>query len=631
MRALNPQLILSILLLTLSSLTPTLAQPAAVDEAQAPETESPLRPVPSRSPQIIFLDDSPQGEDAPANPAQPGPDTSPNAADTDTDADAALDAGPKNHANDNAEDDPDSANPRLPPHDLETYGLPSSLFDNSSGAGPTVGASRVEQQATIEKAIADLQDPDPEIRRSAVMILGKYRLPDARGALLAALKDPAAPVRQSALVSLLEDQMRLGPAVGIHIANLVDDPDVHIRRLATSALGQVMLRSSVISLPMHARHNSGSRSMLPESIQQKIIQAFQDDDLTVRRNITAAYPILRIRLSDPVLQKLLSDSDREIRMNMLQGLADTWQSKLVELADLLIDDPDDTIRLELANFFNTYNIPAALPYIRQLAQDADFNVSQTAQLTLFQLDPTVETLQPLIQQLGDPRTPRAMATQIVYSIGALKKREAQQFLQQLLANPDPKYLSEVIQLQAALYPDQLQPQTLLNFAEHSSSQIRRSALRALRHVQEDLTERHYQQLLKSRYPGVRSHVADLSSALPPDQAEPLLYNLLLDQEQDVRITALRQITTRKIPGWQQVLQQTLYDPNPDIVKIAILLYFHNPTREAVETLQEFAQQTQNPTLRDLALTQTHRIRQELRDRNAGPKPATPSPPQTQQN
>ncbi len=506
---------------------------------------------------------------------------------------------------------PDSLteDPRLPEglgRFLQRQG--SILLPNGLGGNrPREGASIEEQQETIDKAIVDLESDEPNIRQSAVMILGKYRLPSARQALLGALDDPAPQVRQSALVAMLEDPLQMGSHEMLNVLEMVDDENVHIRRLATSAVAQWMPSGLITS---SAGGHLRSSPYTPQ-LRQKILAAFQDDDLTVRRNITAAYPTLRLDLGDPVYRQLLTDSDREIRMNMLQGLMNIFPQKLVQLAGLLLDDPDVTIRRELASFLSSFMVPGVEKYLQTLAQDEDFVVRQTAQLALYQLEPNRKTLEPLLAQLNDQRTSQEMAGRIVYSVTSLDGDAPREILEDLLKDPQPKYMAEVLQLYSSLYRTHLSPEMVLPFTEDSSSEVRLTAMSALQRIQGKVEQQHLKRLMTSRYPDVREQVTSLTRSLSPKVSEDILFELLLDEDDRVRISALREMATRRIPGWQDVLARSLDDPNPELVQMSILLFAGKPDPASISTLQEFAARCDDPKLRGLAIAQAQRLEREL--------------------
>ena len=69
----------------------------------------------------------------------------------------------------------------------------------------TKAANTVESEAeTISKCLEDLNSKSVDIRKRAILILGKYSNSLARNAIIRSLKDPDADIRRSALVSLTE-------------------------------------------------------------------------------------------------------------------------------------------------------------------------------------------------------------------------------------------------------------------------------------------------------------------------------------------------------------------------------------------------------------------------------------------
>jgi HEAT repeat protein len=88
--------------------------------------------------------------------------------------------------------------------------------------------------------IAALQDPDPMVRKKAVMVLGNVGPADpaAMPALIGAVKDPDLAVRDEAILALL----KIGPAARQAIPALTEaqqDEDATVRSHAAKALARI--------------------------------------------------------------------------------------------------------------------------------------------------------------------------------------------------------------------------------------------------------------------------------------------------------------------------------------------------------------------------------------------------------
>lgn len=108
------------------------------------------------------------------------------------------------------------------------------------------------QSEPYQKALSELKNKDPQIRRAAAEELGRLRNPEAKEALLKLLSDPEANVRAAAVNSL--GILRI-QSVSAEIAKLLEtDQNPSVRQASAIALGYIS-DSSVISSLIKGIHD----------------------------------------------------------------------------------------------------------------------------------------------------------------------------------------------------------------------------------------------------------------------------------------------------------------------------------------------------------------------------------------
>ncbi len=100
----------------------------------------------------------------------------------------------------------------------------------------SLGRSR--SPLALEKLIASLENPDPEIRRSAALALGDSGQPKAMQVLIAHMNDPQSDVRDEAARAL---GMLGDDAVVPHLIAALDDADTELRAAAAESLARILI------------------------------------------------------------------------------------------------------------------------------------------------------------------------------------------------------------------------------------------------------------------------------------------------------------------------------------------------------------------------------------------------------
>lgn len=442
---------------------------------------------------------------------------------------------------------------------------------------------------TVEKAIDQYQSENPDVRRSAVMLLGKYPVPPARETVAQALKDPDAGVRQAALVSALEEQTQINGAFRGKLLPLLADPEVSIRRIASSSLPMI-----VHSYPFVLHPGTGQMERQLPGNAKKILQAaFRDDDVSVRRNMVDNYPLLRIDLPQETVISLLHDTDVQVAVHSLSwGLALLEPPTLKRELESLVRHESETFRLELARALQSRPIPEALEALGRLVDDPSPAVALEAMLASFQHRPSVELYEKMVELYRDQAGASDVGQRVIFAAQMLGDR-GEPYLREWLADKNPAHRQQAARVYLSRFAEQAETGFLLSLLEDPVQEVRLQAVRALMQTHERLTAEHVRQLISSRHTDVRRSAAGLTRFLPTEAAEGILLDLLLDNERDVQLAALQQIGQRRIEGWEEIMGITLEVDDPITSRTAVEWLMRNPTPKTLKILRAYRKTNPN--------------------------------------
>jgi len=449
---------------------------------------------------------------------------------------------------------------------------------------PAIAAARTGAEAprpgheteaqTIAKCLKDLGSPDPEVRRRAVLILGKYRASAARQAVAGRLEDKSAAVRQAALVSLSEGGV-LPPGVVGRIVRLLLDPDIHIRRIASSALRrcfsprQLMIRSLgapvSVSLPTEA--------LPPTDMKEILSKTLRAPDPIIRKNLLALSGYLG-KYFDPVaLRMCLKDRDREVRVLALQACARVLPAK--ELPSVLFpaaQSGDPEVRKAAVRLLPRL-LPASLDLLKKLAGDADIGVRTEAVNALaWTRNPAVF---PLIQRfLEDDRVPASERARVV-TVLIVWPRTVIPFLTRLAETAPPPLRAGALRALGVLGRKGgsgpvagVSVRLFVEELKSSSTEVRKAAAMAILRRAGELKEADLAAMTRSRFVDVRLLAVQTIGRVPADVAREVLSDLILDDDMGVRCRAVREMALRRVGDWQFVLAESLRDPEAAVQKAA---------------------------------------------------------------
>jgi HEAT repeat protein len=448
-------------------------------------------------------------------------------------------------------------------------------------------------QETVERAVEQFKSNNPEVRRSAVMLLGKYPVGPAREVVERALEDPDAGVRQAALVSVLEEPAQLHPAFANKLFRLLADPEVSIRRIASNALSMV-----IHSFPFALHPGAGQmHRQLPEEANRILREAFRDQDVSVRRNMVANYPFLRIDLPQDIVIGLLRDPDIQVAVPALQwGLPLLSPQALAREVSSLIEHENPAFRLELTRALQSRRSPEAFQALEELQNDPHPPVAIEAMLAIFYQRQSVELYQRILQRFREAGRPAEMGQRIILGAQMLGD-QGKPFLREWMEESNPALRQQAVQVYLSRFGHEEEAELLLSLTDDPLQGVRQQALRALMQSSHRLTAEQVRRTISSRHLDVRRSAPALAASLPAKEAEDLLLDLLLDDARDVRVAALQQIGIRQIPGWEEIMGISLRVDDPIINRAAMEWLIRHPTPATLEALRGYVEENPRSPLR----------------------------------
>ena len=202
-----------------------------------------------------------------------------------------------------------------------------------------------------------LEDPDPDVRRTAALSIGKIAQPATEQALVQALKDPDPLVREYSAWALGQLGEVVDNATAMALVVSLSDKHVGVKMAAAQALGRLGPRQSVIELLNEAIlvGKTESRYFAVEALMQLegtssyrvLLTALEDSNPGVRQAAVAGLGELGDVKALPALRKrLLKDVDMGVRTEAAYRLGKLGsRADLRSLNQAMATDPDPLVHL----------------------------------------------------------------------------------------------------------------------------------------------------------------------------------------------------------------------------------------------------------------------------------------------
>lgn len=467
------------------------------------------------------------------------------------------------------------------------------FFAFVSSAQPTTES----EAQTIAKCLRDLQSHDAATRKAAALVIGKYDTPEAKAALLKCLHDSDAAIRQSALVSLTEEDRNIAPEAGPEILRLLDDEDVHIRRIASSLLDKAVGGGNRI---IGSRIIIRGRLQQPETLQNPdtvkyLNQALQDPDASVRRNILLAAGYFPGILKRENLEPFFAAESAELQVLALKAYARCQGEEELRALQVqpLLKSPQAAVRFELAYLAANLS-EAGRPLLEELATDPEAMV-RLAAIGILAAVITPENLARLKTALLDETLSAELRAPLINPLRQYAE-QALPICTEMLDSSASALRVAALRMLAFQKPDTVEPQLFLNALEDNSAEARQLAMMALRRSKQTLPREQLLPILKNPQPDVRAFAFRLTEE--PALLLELAQLAILDENPLVRKTAIQTYARQRSEGYQDILLAALEDQETSIQEQAALSLIplaRNP--EVYEALQKYIVICQNEQLK----------------------------------
>lgn len=228
---------------------------------------------------------------------------------------------------------------------------------------PTVGcqasAPHVEPDTIVAVLMTLLEDPSPDTRRTAALSLGKVASPDSSAALIRALQDPDALVRQYTAWALGNLGEQASQEISIPLVPLLRDVSPTVAMAAAEAIGKI----------------GGS-----ERIVKLVTDTVRDPQVHTRRAAVKALFWLEVPSTHDVLVQALQDPDAPVRQGAIAALGELGHVRAVGvMQDRLRHDDDAGVRSEAAYRLGKLGSQTVVPVLRAAeAGDTEGNVRRWA-------------------------------------------------------------------------------------------------------------------------------------------------------------------------------------------------------------------------------------------------------------
>lgn len=448
-----------------------------------------------------------------------------------------------------------------------------------------------KEMETVTSRIKDLDSENPETRRAAVLILGKYpRNPQASSAVIRMLKDPNSDVRRSALVSLIENNA-VPPQAAMPIIEMLDDEDVHIRRIASSAIPNLFFYLSGFDFDPVTQRTI--RRELSSKAKNAILKSFSDTDSGVRKNMLSNLSYLNQYVEPRILVPLFEDTDRDIRLLAIEkALGLIPQDKTPQIIEKLSHDSDSLVRLKLAESlkFGARN-PKITQTLKNMLSDESKPVRDEALCALL-IAGEIKDLSLIEKTLLSPETDQKTAKMILpYIRQAATDEKILSTLKNIFENGPEHLKAPALEMMLQIQGNRTKIEDILSYLENPSAEIRKSVVNQvyrMRPVSNEILNK----MLSSKYQDVREAIINLSFNLDSVKASQVLEELLLDESDAIRMRAIEQIARRRLNGYLDILANSLEDENLAIAEKAVEELMLVGTPESRNVLEKFV--TEHP-------------------------------------
>ena len=183
-------------------------------------------------------------------------------------------------------------------------------------------------QIVTTRLVTLLQDPSPDVRRTAALSLGKIGHAAAATALVEALSDPDLQVREYSAWALGEIGEDVNDEAAVRLAGALSDEQPSVKQAVALALGKIGPRPHVIAI---------------------LAQVLVAGERSSRRAAVETFTQLETKEVFPVLRTALTDPDPSVRQRAVAALGELGDRRaLPDFRERLLFDASPDVRAEAA-------------------------------------------------------------------------------------------------------------------------------------------------------------------------------------------------------------------------------------------------------------------------------------------
>ena len=449
---------------------------------------------------------------------------------------------------------------------------------NDSGPIPPV---RTSQSQTIQKAGEDLRQGEEGARIGAAKLLGKYPGTTSSILLVGALDDSSALVRRASIVSLAEHSSNGYPlfdrSLLEKVFSKIADQDVEVRREVSAMIPRLvggLMRAKMEMIEINGRkvYQSLPASLRPD-LYTLALEALLDEDAIVRQNLLKYYQYLRISMPVSTFVKLLNDSDQGVLLTALSRVSSNARdSRIIGRIEELALHPSRGIRLkvvDVARDCNRYD-SRYRGVLRTMTGDSDLEVASMAAVELARLGERLPSpvLEKIKSYLLNARGMTAQVTTILYAISAMGQ-DGVEIYRVLTDHSSSRMRTVAWQRLMGLTSGWKDPSLWLAAMKDKDKGVREAVLNNLRGRVGVLSLEQMRALVTSSYSNVRIFAGQCLMTASAESVQEFGFELLIDENEVVRSTTIRAMGVRKSPGWLKVMARSLLDDHYAVQRAAM--------------------------------------------------------------
>jgi HEAT repeat protein len=443
---------------------------------------------------------------------------------------------------------------------------------------------------TLKTAELDLRHGEQGERVGAAKLLGKYPGSLSSSLLIGALDDQSALVRRAAMVSLSEHFLNGYPVYDKSLVEKIfsklGDPDVEVRREVSTLIPRLvnpMMRGGVERVVINGRQvlRPVSASLRPD-LYALTQQAFLDEDAIVRQNVLKYHSYLRVLLPPLTLEKLLQDQDRGVLLTALDRISiNASQPRIISEIEKLSDHEDRGVRLkvvDVARDCNRYHTKYR-SILRSMTEDPDAEVTSMAAVELARfgekINPSV--IDRIKKYLLSAKGMSSQVTTILYAVSAMGA-DGIGVYKSLTEHGSSKMRTVAWQRYISLSNGWDKPQDWILALKDRDQGVRTAVVNTLRGRVKGLDQATLGSLVESPHDDIRKFLAESLINAEQDAVDEFAFDLLIDEDPNVRASTIRALATRREPGWLKIMERSLLDDEYVIQRAAMEGLLAEPVR-----------------------------------------------------